>query len=110
MPLTRSRWALEQVAYPVSVLVPELGSGVPDPTGDPVAFQFTVGGLPVQVQPVEDGWTPGSWVQTAGGLLAACLVGPGGGVSLAPGVWTVWIQIIDGLTTVVEAIDSLTIT
>lgn len=94
-PLTFLASSTEYVFVPVSAL----GTSAPyNPTADVVAFGFIT-------SPTGTG-TPGTWytgtwfIPTANTYYAACLLGPGGTgtvppVSLAPGIYTVWIRISD---------------
>jgi len=66
-----------------------------DPTTDTVKFAF----LPDDVQPTPSDWVAGSW-ETEVGLSgpvynAICLVGPGGTITLSPGTYRTYIQVID---------------
>lgn len=115
MPKTQDRLSLDDFIIPV---YPQVPAGMnPDPSVDVVQFQFVVGGLPKRNEPTESstpittGWLDGFWIsQAPGPLLAAILVGPGGGIELAPGRWAAWIRIVDNPTVPVQAVDQITIT
>lgn len=100
---TISSLSTEYLQVPVQASL----NGTPyNPTGDPVEFAFVTGsGYPVT-------WYPGSWVTTVQSIyLAQCLIGPqNGGVVLAPGTYTVWVQITDFPEIPVQPTGSLQIT
>jgi len=79
----------EYVPVPVSAMV----AGVPyDPTGDTVQMAFVAG----FGEPASGDWKAAVWDSAGGGrYFAQCLIGPGGTVVLAPGVWNVWVKITD---------------
>lgn len=79
-------------------------TGLGDPSASPVAMAF----LPTGEDPVSGDWKTGSWVQTpVGDWLAQCLVGPGGAVTLSPGIYYLWIQITDPSELVIAAVGQL---
>lgn len=117
MPLSQDRLSTFEVLIPVQVLIPEGAN--PDTGDDVVQYQFVLGGLPVRNRPTESsnlptstGWLDGYWVTTAsGGLLAAILVGPDGGViALPPGAYAIWLRVVDNPTVPVAPVDVLVVT
>jgi hypothetical protein len=89
----------------VSVQV-QVGGTIANPTGDTVQFAF----VPGSAYPVT--WYAGSWITTVqGDFIAQCLVGPeNSGVVLAPGMYTVWVQITDSPEVPIKPAGSLAIT
>jgi hypothetical protein len=86
--ITISRLSTEYVQVQVTFTVS--GAQV-NPTGDTVQMAFTHGGA----LPGVSDWHTASW-ETAGTVhYAQCLVGPSGGVVLAPGTWNVWLKVTD---------------
>jgi hypothetical protein len=85
--------SLEYVRAPVRALK----NGVPfDPTGDTVQLAF----LPTGSSPTSGDWKTSSWEVGAAGTQSAtyfarCLVGPGGAITLALGVYVVWVKVTD---------------
>lgn len=109
MPKTQSRWSLDDLLFPVNLIIPDGAN--PDPALDVVQFQLVLGGLPARAQPTEPAWMNGFWLPAANGVLyAGVLVGPGGTLTPAPGRWAVWIRVVDNPTIPVAAIDQLTVT
>lgn len=108
MPKAQSADSLDDFLIPVDLVIAEGAN--PDPAADVVEFQFVLGGLPPRAQPTDDGWVAGRWItRETGVLLAAVLVGPGGGVALARGRWAAWIRVVDSPTVPVVPVDVLTI-
>lgn len=85
-----------------------VSNGVGNPSVDPVSMAF----LPTKADPVSGDWKTGSWVQMGSGQwLAQVLVGPTGGViTLAKGVYYVWIKIVDPTETIQECVAMLEVT
>jgi len=106
MPKTMSRLSTDDVLVPVQLVIPDGAN--PVTPNDVVEFAFVIGGLPPRAEP-NGSWTTGFWLQTAGQLLAGVRVGPSGAIDLGPGIWAVWVKILDNPTTPVEAVDTLTI-
>lgn len=105
---TQSALTLEYVPASVTVTV---GGNPLNPTGDTVQFAF----MPDGVNPGIGDWKTGSWDgmqprPTGNAYLAQCLVGPGGTVALTPGVYTMWIKIVDSPEVPVIPCGLLTIT
>lgn len=101
----RGRWATGGLSmYSQSVLstayvqVPVTAwgtaGGAYNPTGDAVAFAFTLANYPV-TEP--SAWVTGSWVTFPGpAYWAQCLVGPqNGGTALSIGTYQVWVKVTD---------------
>jgi len=79
-----------------------------DPTADTVQFAFTAQGA----VPAVGDWKTGSWETVTGPptqYKAKCLVGPGGTIELAKGVYEVWVKITDNPEQPVLTVDTLTI-
>lgn len=98
-PLTILASSSEYVYLPVSAL----GTGAPlNPTADPVAFGF----IPSPAGTGTPGtWYTGTWfVPVANTYYAACQIGPfgTGTVSLAPGIYTMWVRITDSPEVVIR--------
>lgn len=93
----------------VPVFVAAPGGGAYNPSGDVVQMAFMPN--PPNDNPAIDDWHTGSWVAgTNNGWLAQVLVGPSnGGVPLAEGVYTVWVQVVDNPEVPVEPVGTLTI-
>lgn len=104
--ITRSVLDTEYLVYPVSLVV---GGVALNPTGDPVAFAFKPN--PANANPSSGDWNTGSWITTGSGTYQAqVLVGPSnGGVSLAVGLYNVWIRITDSPEIPIRVIDLLSI-
>lgn len=65
-----------------------------DPSGDVVQMAFVAEGT----SPVVGDWKSASWEPTGwgnGAVFARCLVGPGGVVTLTPGILDVWVDVAD---------------
>lgn len=66
-----------------------------DPSADAVAMAFLAG----QAAPESGDWLAASWdvdsTVTPARYWAQCLVGPGGTVELAAGVYSVWVRVTD---------------
>jgi hypothetical protein len=64
-----------------------------DPTALPLAMAFPAPGT----DPVDADWQSGTWSTTPGPLpgdyIGQCLVGPGGTIALAVGVYDVWFKV-----------------
>jgi hypothetical protein len=91
----------------VNVPVQVTQNGEPyNPTADTVQFAFVAG----SAQPAT--WYTGSWQTTVqGNYLAQCLIGPqNSGVVLAPGTYTVWLQITTDTEVPIKPAGSLLIT
>jgi hypothetical protein len=80
--------SLSRQYIPVQVRAPV------DPRGDSVQFAFLTTG-----EPANTDWATAVWdsapVAAGGAYTARCLVGPGGTVTLAAGVYTLWVKITD---------------
>src|SRR4051812_36719179 len=80
-----------------------------DPTSDVVQMAFITDSA---TAPVTGDWKSASW-EAGGGTgnvyYARCLVGPAGTVTLAAGLYFVWVKIVDNPETVVVQVDTLTI-
>ena len=88
--LTLPAATLEYVRFPVRATV---NGAAYNPTADVVTFAFLTAEL---TQPTAPDWKSGSWESGANGTyLARCLVGPSGTVTLAAGVYYVWIKVTD---------------
>lgn len=84
--------SLEYVPVPVTAMV----NGSPyNPTNDPVYMLFT-STFDAPTAGSSD-WKAATWTTgtTQGTYLANCLIGPGGTLTLTPGVYQVWIKITD---------------
>lgn len=109
--ITQSSLSLQYVQIPVTATV---GGNPLNPTSDTVQFAFTVNtGSPVN--PVSGDWKAGSWDGAqprppGNAYLAQCLVGPGGTIALTPGVYSMWIKVLDSPETPVIDVGLLTIT
>ena len=98
---TISSQSKEQVQVPVTMRVL---TGLGNPSADPVYMAF----LATTADPQPSDWKAATWEQTAsGGWVMQCLVGPGGTVTLAKGVYYVWGKIVDPTETVVESLGML---
>lgn len=98
-----SSLATMNVQIPVSATI---GGTIYNPTSDAVAMAF----IPSAAKPQSADWNVGSW-DTAPGptYMAQCLIGPNGGVTLATGVYTVWVKITDNPEQPIAAVGQLTI-
>ncbi len=99
--------SLKYVRVPVRVRK----SGVAvDPTADVVAMAFMAGGA----EPASGDWKAATWetdpTTTPPTYYARCLVGPGGTVTLAKGVWMVWMKITDAPEIPADPVAPITIT
>lgn len=105
--ITRSILDTEYLTYPVAFVI---GGVAQNPTGDPVAFAFMPN--PANAAPGVGDWHTGHWISTGTGTYQAqVLVGPAnGGVSLAAGLYNVWIMITDNPEIPIEQIDLLRLT
>ena len=77
--------SLEEV--PVAVTPPP----AVNPTGDTVQMAFL--SVPPPAQPTTEQWNVATWQSTGTPYIALCLVGPGGTIQLASGLWYVWLKI-----------------
>lgn len=77
--------SLEEVPVLVSAPI-----GV-NPTSDAVLMAFLA--VPPPVQPQLADWQTADWLTTSAPYTALCLVGPGGTITLIPGLWYVWLKI-----------------
>jgi hypothetical protein len=78
----------------VPALVTSEAGGVPvDPTADPVQMAFVAPGT----NPAPGDWQAAIWDSGSvnGAHTALCLIGPGGTIQLAAGVYAVWVKITD---------------
>jgi hypothetical protein len=84
--------SLEYVRVPMAA---EKSGAAYDPTGDTVVMAFISG----SAAPTSGDWKTASWDADASTYpptyRAQCLVGPGGTVTLAAGVWSVWVKVTD---------------
>jgi hypothetical protein len=105
--ITRSVLDTEYLTYPVAFVI---GGTAQNPTGDPVAFAFMPN--PANTNPGVSDWHTGQWVTSSIGTYAAqVLVGPSNsGVSLAVGLYNVWIRITDNPEVPIQLVDLLSIT
>jgi hypothetical protein len=73
-----------------------IATGTYDPTYDNVQFAFMLDSYPALI-PSDDDWQTASWSIAPGPQYwAQCLVGPAnGGIPLTPGLYQVWVKIID---------------
>lgn len=105
--LSQSVDSLEYVLVPVSLK--ESGLLI-DPTSDTVSLAFTAEG----VAPVTGDWQTGTWetdaTTTPDTYSARCLVGPNGDVTLAVGVYDVWVRVTDSPEVPVRKAGNLRIT
>lgn len=90
--LTFSTASLEYVRVPMA----SERSGAPyDPTADTVQMAFLASAGP----PAGGDWKTASWDTDSSTYpptyYAQCLVGPAGTVTLAAGVWSVWVKVTD---------------
>jgi len=77
-----------------------------DPTADTVQMAFMTG----TAKPSGPDWHTGGWDTAPGPVYSAqVLIGPSGGVSLAVGVYTVWLKITDSPEIPVDTVGFLTI-
>jgi hypothetical protein len=105
----QSRWSLDDIIIPVSLLIPQGAN--PDPSLDVVEFQLVLGGLPARAQPKDDAWVAGFWINPPTTPLLACIsCGPGGSLTPAEGRWAIWIKVHDNPTVPVVAVDQIIIT
>ncbi|MFL5736662.1 MAG: hypothetical protein ACJ76P_04915 [Actinomycetota bacterium] len=87
MALRISALSKEFVRVPI---IAREGGDIVDPTADVVDLAFLASGTP------ESGdWITGSWETDGTAHFARCLVGPGGALALAPGLYTVWVRVTD---------------
>lgn len=78
----------------VPVQVTALKEGLPyNPTSDTVQMAFSLG--VATATPANLTFNPAIWDTASNAYYALCLVGPGGSISLASGIWTVWVQVSD---------------
>lgn len=107
MGLEISSLSKEYVKVPVAATV----NGVLiNPTADAVQFAF----MPLGASPASGDFKSASW-ETAGTspnvvYYARCLVGPGGTVTLAAGVYVVWVKVTDNPEIPVKQAGTLTVT
>ncbi len=104
MPMQQSVLSKQYVRVPVIVTV----NGQPyNPSADVVQMAFTAPG----VKPVSGDWQVALWEidATRGLYWAACLVGPGGTITLTVGSWDVWIKVFDTPETPSERAGTLVI-
>jgi hypothetical protein len=90
--ITMSALSTQYVQVPIDTTF----NGTPyNPTADAVAMAFMPS--PPGAAPGTSDWKTGRWATLAPASWAArCLVGPAtGGVALAVGVYTIWVQITD---------------
>lgn len=84
--------SLEYVRVPMAA---EKSGAAYDPTGDTVVMALLAG----PAAPSSGDWKTASWDTDATAYpptyRAQCLVGPGGTVTLAAGVYTVWVKVTD---------------
>lgn len=95
--------------YKVPVAATLAGASV-NPTSLTVQFAF----MPQATQvPQTSDWVGGSWETVAGSILfpysARCLVGSGGAITLATGVYVAYIKILSSPETVVDIVGYLEI-
>jgi hypothetical protein len=90
--MQQSVLTLEYVKVPVSATS---SGAVVNPTGDTVVMAFTV----ADVDPLVGDWKAATWETDATTdpttYYARCLVGPAGTITLAVGVWDVWVKVTD---------------
>lgn len=90
--LTLSTASLEYVRVPMSA---ESAGAAVNPTGDTVQMAFLAGSGP----PAGGDWKTASWDTDATTYpptySAQCLVGPSGTVTLAAGIYSVWVKVTD---------------
>lgn len=92
----------------VQIPVTALDSGLPsDPTADSVFLAFMLG----RAQPDDADWLTGSWETSSvnGQYFAQALIGPDGQDTLTPGVYTVWVKIVDDPETLIAQSGSVTL-
>jgi hypothetical protein len=97
--LALSTASLEYVRVPVAS---ERSGASYNPTSDVVQMAFLTSAGP----PVSGDWKTASWDTDATTYpptyYAQCLVGPAGTVTLAAGVWSVWVKVTDSPETPVK--------
>lgn len=104
---TQSAESTRNCSVRVRVLNPD---GSPyNPTGDPVQMAFMP--TPPNADPTGGDWHTGTWAAAGdSAYFAQVLVGPrNGGVALAVGDYTVWLQIVDNPEVPTEPVGTLTI-
>ncbi len=89
-----SHLSLQYVGVPVKAVNPD--GTTKNPTADPVAMAF----MPQATQvPQNADWQSAVWATRAGDILnpyaAACLVGPGGTITLAIGTYIIYVKVTD---------------
>lgn len=90
--IVQSSLATLMVQVPISAVLN--GTTAYNPTADTVQFAF-IAPLP-NIKPAPSDWQAGSWVTNPGPVyMAQCLVGPGGTIALAAGVYAIWVKVID---------------
>lgn len=97
---------------PVKITAEDLDGVAFDPTSDTVKFAFVADGTDLSSSST---FYTGLWGTKVTGSTseyrATCLIGPGGGqVTLAPGVYNVWVKITDSPEVPVEFCGQLVIT
>lgn len=95
--------SLQYVRAPVAATV---NGAAFNPTVDTVQMAFTS----TFREPVLADFNAGSWETAGSTYYARCLVGPGGAVALAAGVWFVWVKITDSPEIPVLPAGTLTVT
>ncbi len=106
MNLSQSVLALQYVRVQITATK----SGVHyDPTGDTVVMAFVV----ADTDPISGDWKAAIWETIGAGTSAIynamCLVGPGGTIALAKGVWAIWVKVTDSPEIPAENVGTLTI-
>lgn len=101
--MTLDRLSTEYVPVQVSATID--GSSY-DPTADKVQMAFMRG----TAKPGSGDWNLARWETAGGTYLAECLVGPAGGIVLAPGLWSIWVQVTDSPEVPVRSPAQLSIT
>lgn len=105
--MIQSALSLEYVRCPVSA---RLSGTAVDPTGDAVSMAFTV----ADVDPAVGDWKSATWETDAttspSTYYARCLVGPAGTITLAVGVWDVWLKVTDAPEIPARRVGNLQIT
>lgn len=77
-----------------------------NPTNDVVQFAFKIG----PSRPSNSDWQTGAWQTPESPYVAQLLIGPeNGGYVLAPGIYAIWLKIIDNPEIPVLTVGSLTI-
>jgi hypothetical protein len=104
--LVLSSLSLEQVRVRVAAVTN--GSPV-NPTVDTVAMAFKQ----ADAEPAGGDWKTATWetdsTTSPPTYYARCLVGPGGAVTLADGVWAVWVKVTDSPEIPVRKVGKVTI-